>query len=303
MKRLLVASIFLLSCIKIYAQNEDCDYKGLSGQEYKISEDYKDYVTNSFEAYSDKEDWQQGDKSEYVSLRNNNFKVMETGVRTLSAEQAMRPFLDSYRYTYIYDKSRAFVADKSYRTKVLTDDCKIFYYEPSSKFVDFLDQIEFSNGKKLSFEDFRKFLGKAIFVKKIKTYSSYDKFEKRTTIRTEQYDDYLLRGYYAPQQKKLVFIQLYTDQVFFDNWAQISIAKDAFGGTHKVTRINGDADCSGSYGCRLTETIGIDISEQFLRSHMDGFELKLIGKKSRVINVSGEVIQSFLQELKNIRNQ
>ena len=53
----------------------------------------------------------------------------------------------------------------------------------------------------------------------------------------------------------------------------------------------------------MKETIGVDLSEQFLKKHKNGFEMKLSGKKTLVLAVSGDVVNAFLTELNKAKTQ
>lgn len=143
----------------------------------------------------------------------------------------------------------------------------------------------------------------ALIKKEINTNVDYDKFDKNYIIKTDYFNNYMIRGYYDAN-KKDKFIQIYTDIHFSGDWRFFDTAKDEYGDTHEVVRIDQKADCkprSYTSECFLTETIGISVSEKFLKENKNGFSMKIYGKKSIVLDISGDVIQSFLKEVDKLR--
>ncbi|MFX6759143.1 hypothetical protein ABTH30_19840, partial [Acinetobacter baumannii] len=67
---------------------------------------------------------------------------------------------------------------------------------------------------------------------------------------------------------------------------------------HEVVKIDRDADCSNRYmDCKLSEIVGVSLSEPFLRKNKNGFELKLKGQQDRIIKVPSDMVVSFLDGL------
>ena len=101
-----------------------------------------------------------------------------------------------------------------------------------------------------------------------------------------------IRGNFS--NKEVKFIQLYTNLYFIDKWGFVKNAVDTNGVYHDVTKISTDTSCSSS-GCTLTETIGIDLSLDFLKNNQNGFEIKAFGTREKIINVPSVMIKSFLK--------
>lgn len=293
----------LFTALSSFAHAEDsCDYQQLQSTEFQISEDFKKYVTNSFDAFPKRQDYMQGSIRDYQSLNNNNFKVLNTAVRTTPSQYYVTN--TKYRYYETNLNGAAYRLDKSYNTEVLTADCKKFYMDTGVTFKDVQYKLKRADGQPITQKDYFDLLGAAIEKQSIGATSSYDKFEKQVVIKTDYFDKYLIRGYYNPTTKKAEMIQLYVDLTFIGDWGSISAAKDTDAVAHNVTRIDQDADCKDKVlGCIMKETIGVDLSEQFLKKHKNGFEMKLSGKKTLVLAVSGDVVNAFLTELNKAKTQ
>jgi hypothetical protein len=90
---------------------------------------------------------------------------------------------------------------------------------------------------------------------------------------------------------------------FFDKWGFISNALDTDGVSHDVVKISSDTDCSHSdlLGCKLTETIGVALTEKFLNKYINGFEIKVYGTKEKIIKVSGEAVKGFVSGIEKAK--
>ena len=94
----------------------------------------------------------------------------------------------------------------------------------------------------------------------------YDKFTKVNAVTTPYLNNMAIRGNFS--NKEVKFIQLYTNLYFKNKWGFIKNAVDTNGSYHDVTKISTDTSCSNS-GCTLTETIGIDLSLDFLKKNQN----------------------------------
>ncbi|MFQ5346443.1 MAG: hypothetical protein ACE5ED_01195 [Rhodothalassiaceae bacterium] len=123
----------------------------------------------------------------------------------------------------------------------------------------------------------------------------YDKFVKSYDVSTPFYDNMLIRGSVDAKSNRIIYVQLYTDLVFFEEWGYIETSIDTDGNRHEVTQISSDVDCYSEFlGCELTEGIGITLSKDFLESHRNGFEIKAYGAQEKIITVPRQLIESFL---------
>lgn len=114
----------------------------------------------------------------------------------------------------------------------------------------------------------------------------------------------LVRGYYNAENGKTSSIQIYTDVLFFKDWGFIESAKDINGKSYTVTKIASNPKCEHldlGLGCQLTETLGINLTEDDLRSNTNGMEIKLYGAQTRVIVVPSEMINAFLDEIDKLK--
>lgn len=311
MKKILLA--LSVTAIATPALADECSYNDIQGTEYRISDKYANYVTNNFQVYPDVEDYKQGDKSLYVSLVTHPFKVTNTKVVTKESSRYDEPMFEGYRYSDVNLDGKAYFIDRHYNIEVTTSDCHKFYFDPA--YLDFKDfEYDFvrTDGASLTKQNYMKFLENALKKSDIQAKSEYDKFEKSYKVKTDYFDQYLIRGNFNEKTKKYDFVQLYLDTVQHVKPSEGSInmyqvAKDTDGNSHKVLTIDSSVDCSSSFastvGCTVKQPLGIDLTEDFLRKHKDGFELKLLATKPFVQEVSGDVVKAFLAETDILRNK
>lgn len=306
-------AFLVISSFSSIAFADECYYSDTEGVEYRVSDGKAKYIRNDFQAFPDIDgfDTKQRDLSSYDSLIKMPFKVTKTDARTADSLKYLG-FLSKHRFGDVVVDNKAYITDAYYNIQITTSDCKKFYYDPSRKSLKSL-QYDFirTDGKTITSKNYFDFLGKAVREAEIKTTSEYDKFEKKTLLKTDYFDRYLIRGMFDQTNKKSSFIQIYLDTTVLTkalaeerSWNNISVAKDTDGNSHQVVQISRKPDCSDTklFGCTLHETIGIDVSEQFLRKHKDGFELKMIGSNTFVKEINGDVVKSFLDEIDRLKN-
>ena len=309
MKKILLGFLLISGCSTI-AFADQCYYTDIDGVEYRVSHKYAKYVTNDFQAFPDEPGYKQNDLSDYVSLINLPFKVTRTDAVTLDS-LSHETFLSKYRFKDVIVNSKAYYTDAYYNIEVTTSDCKKFYYSPSRKDLKGL-QYNFirKDSKTITSKDYFDFLGESVSKADIKTTSEYDRFEKKTLLKTDYFDQYLIRGMFDQSKKKISSVQIYLDSIVLTkaletekSWNNIRLAKDTDANSHEVIQISNKADCADKmWGCTLYETIGIEVSEQFLRKHKDGFELKMIGDNTFIKEINGDVVQSFLNETDRLKS-
>lgn len=313
MKKILVilALIFGHSTVSFAQQ---CNYPEIEGTEYRVPSKFAKYVKNDFLAYPDRFLLDQGTLEDYTSLISNPFKVTKTNSVTHSSAD-YKGYLSKHRFKDVVLDGKAYHTDSYYNIEVTTSDCQKFYFDPSYKDLEKL-QYDFvrTDGQPITIKNYFDFLGNSVAKLDIKTTSEYDRFEKKSLVETEYFKQYLIRGYFDKSNNKINPIQIYLDTVAFSklegsdktrSWNNIRLAKDTDANSHEVTQISYNSDCKperiSTYGCVLDETIGINVSEQFLRKHKDGFELKLIGDHSFEKEISGDVVRSFLKEVDKLK--
>ena len=105
-----------------------------------------------------------------------------------------------------------------------------------------------------------------------------DDFADIATIKTEFQDKIMLRTWSDSNLKtKPKEFQIYVDLVFFGDWGHIDSARTRDGKKHSITKIGTDVDCGGSFGCYLTETVGVSLPISFLEKNKNGFDMKFYG--------------------------
>lgn len=279
-----------------------CAYDSIEGKSFRLNESFKPYVTNHFFFDPDKVRVRQLDKNHYEALRTQNFKVIETGVVTVEDIKSKQPYLSMYRYFEEEIGGNLYKRDKSFSTKVLTEDCTTYYLHGGTSIESLRYSIIASDGSKISDNDVLWLIGdKPLEKLTLKASIEFDRFEKMYKIATPFYNDRLIRGSVNANNHSVSYIQLYIDLIFFDKWGFINNAVDTDGKYHEVTKISMDTDCSNFdiVGCILTETVGISLYREFLEKHSDGFEIKVFGTKEKIVKVPGIMVKSFLSGLES----
>ena len=305
MKKLAIIALTLLAPIAAYAN--ECNYNTLSGTEYRITDKIKPYVLLDFMVNPDKDKFGSGQRNErkYQSLKDNAFKVLRTDYVTAESS-AYANRRASTRYKEVVNDGKAYTLDKYLNIELLTSDCVKYYHIPNGIKESFDSNFQKTDGSANTTQDFITFLGKSLQPAKIKSSTKYDDFDKQYEIKTDFFKDQMIRGYLDSKKENLSAVQVYMKVSFLDKWGFIETAKDKSGATHQVTTIDKEADCSGKslgLGCMLNETLGVTMNEDFLRKNTNGFELKLSGKQSKVVFVSGELVTAFLNELDSLKKK
>lgn len=279
-----------------------CVFSSIDSKSYKLSESGAKYVTNNF-FYNANSDRGQLNKEKYTSLRTQNFKILQTGMVTAKDMNKRKSYLSLWRYKEASIDDIPYIKDNAYSTKIVTEDCSIFYLSGAIPIFSILSAILNKDGSKINGSDVLKLVGDAPLKKKsFDPIIDYDKFTKSTKIRTPYFNDHFLRGTLYKNTKEIKSIQLYVNLIFFDNWGFVDTAVDTDSNTHKVVKIASNTDCSGM-SCKLTETIGVSLSEEFLRNNQDGFEIQCVGRRKQVVKVSGIMVKSFLNGIEKAKSR
>lgn len=311
MKLKYLSLAFVILGLSPTAFANQCNYESIGGVEYELTDLTKKYVTNNFIYNPNLEDYQQLDKSLYTSLVQNPFKVTKTDIITKSSKD-YEGFLSHHRYTDVDFNNKAYKMDGLYNIEVTTKDCKKFYYAPRYKsFDDFKTDLKRTDNLPVTSTNYTDFFKSSLIKPEIQTSQEYDKFEKKVKVRTDKFKNYFIRGNFDTTKNKYDFIQLYltfnkmpkTDKSAYGTY--IRTALDTDGNAHDVVMISSEIDdCKSEVlGCVITNDIGIDLTESFLRKYSDGFELKIMDSKPFVISVSKDVIQSFLNTTDDLKQK
>lgn len=272
--------------------SKNCSYSAISGNEYKLSELTKQYPSNKF-FFDASTDLGQLEKSSYADLVNGTFKVVDSGIMT--AHDTL--YASIYEPENITLNGVPYKKEKSLSTKLVTSSCTVFYLRGSETESNIRDSIVKSNGKAVDDNDVKTLIGdKTLSQVSFTATKKYDRFTKSSDIETEEFNGMLIRGL-QDKDGRLVFTQLYTDLTFTGDWGNINAAIDEDGKMHEIKKINTDADCSGSYGCKLTETVGVLLTKDFLIKHKNGFDIKFIGSLSKIVSVPKPMISAYLSAI------
>lgn len=308
----IVLSLFLLGSVSSTAIANVCDYSSIEGIEYKVKDRYAKYVKNDFKAFPDKEWISQGALEDYLPLIKNPFKVTDT-LAVTRASESYRTFLSDFRFKDIVVDGHAYYTDAYFNVEVTTSNCEKFYFDASGIDLDsFKYKFDRNDNKPITVKNYFDFLGGVLEPSEIEAKSKYDEFEGKTIVKTDYFDNYLIRGYYDSSKKKYDFIQVYIDLTSFTKSPNsteertfnfIRLAKDTDTKSHNVIQISHDVECTPNsiLGCSLKEAIAVDVDENFLRKHKNGFRLKLIGNYSVEEEIIGDVVKAFLDETDQLR--
>lgn len=292
--------------VKTVETSQSCSFDQISGKAYLIAPAFQNYVTNNFFYDSEIEKVWQLDKSKYSSLIHQRFKILQTGLVTQEDSKSQQPYLSTYRYSEDEIKGIPYIRDQAFSTKVVTEDCSIFYLSGRTTVNSLFSDIINLDGSKINDDDVLALYGALpLKIKSMDAAITYDRFEKRIKISKPYFNDMTIRGSIDAKTQVITFIQLYVDLTFFDKWGGISSAVDTDGERHEVVKISTDADCSNSdmFGCKLTETVGVTLNDVFLNRHRNGFEIKVFGSKESVIKVSSHMVEGFLIGLEEAKKR
>lgn len=300
---------FIFGCViylPLMAVANECNYGSNQGTEYVIQDQHKKYVLNNFMVNADRDKFGFGQRSErkYDSLKNQPFKVIKTDYVTAESKK-YESRSESERFKDIKIDDKVYKLDRSKNIELLTKDCQKYYYIPSGLKKSFTSIFSKTDSKEIITDDYLQFLGNSLKNLDVSASSKYDKFEKSYEVKTDYANNMLIRGYYNAENGKTSSVQIYTDVLFFKDWGFIESAKDINGKTYTVTKIASNPKCEHldlGLGCQLTETLGINLTEDDLRSNANGMEIKLYGAQTRVIIVPSEMINAFLSEIDKLKS-
>ncbi|MDA0125983.1 MULTISPECIES: hypothetical protein [Vibrio] len=129
-----------------------------------------------------------------------------------------------------------------------------------------------------------------------------DEFADSSTIKTEYQDRILLRTWSNGKLTRTPKVfQVYADLLFLNDWGHIRTARTKDGKVHELTRIDTDVDCSGSFGCSLTETVGVTLPLSMLEKNPNGFEIKFYGTREQVVSISSYHVKTLLAGISQIK--
>lgn len=280
--------------------NGTCGYQNISGNEYIISPRYAPYVMNDFFYDPNSEKLSQRETSKFSSLINSPFKIFKTGITTVDDLKNRQPFNDGYRYEEVNYNGVPYKRDKTFSTQIITSDCSIYYISGDNIAIALQTEILNKDRTKPHENDLKKFISPTSLQEiDLSASMHHDNFKKVTKFETPAFDNALIRGAIDDKNNNLLFIQLYVNLIFFNDWGNISSAYDTEGNLHKVVKIHTDVDCSNSsiLGCKLTETVGAELDKNFLINHKDGFEIKFSGSQDSVVKIPKKMVTSIINVL------
>ena len=279
--------------------SKTCSYDKIQGKSFKYTGEME-YIDLYFK-YDPNVEFEPNIPINYNSIKFNNFKILQTGLITeYNIKHNREPMFANFRYNEDIIGEYAYKYDSGYSTKIVTADCKIYYLN-KEKISEYKKDIKNSDNTELNGQDLLDIIGEKP-LKKLEFESdiTYDKFTKVNAVTTPYLNNMAIRGNFS--NKEVKFIQLYTNLYFIDKWGFVKNAVDTNGVYHDVTKISTDTSCSNT-GCTLTETIGIDLSLDFLKNNQNGFEIKAFGTREKIINVPSVMIKSFLKAAEIAKNK
>jgi hypothetical protein len=192
-------------------QNGDsktCSYDKIQGKSFKYAGDME-YVDLYFR-YSPNTEFEPKIPINYNSIKFNKFKVLETGLVTEhNIKYNREPMFANFRYNEDIIGEYAYKYDSGYSTKVVTEDCKIYYLN-QGKISEYKKDIKNSDNTELKGQDLLDIIGEKPLKKlEFESEIKYDKFTKTNSITTPLLNNMALRGSFL--NKDVVFIQLYSN--------------------------------------------------------------------------------------------
>lgn len=295
---LIAISIMLCGCIpstnlskssKYMSPSKVCNFDSIPGLTFKLTTStpkFSLYVHTSPDKYS---------RANFMSRYTQN-ALRGKLIKIVSFEQQHDRYnlLDEYELFLANGKKHILINGLF---KGITQDCYIVYLEASGVLNNELltkpNSLPLDGNDKLSiaknFND---------LIEKLDVSIDEDEFEGNKWIKTPNIDDTFLRALIDLRSNKLVFIQIYSTTSHYAEWAHLDRAKDKQQKSFELVKIDHDVDCSGSLGCIMYETIGINISLNYLKSHHDGIEIQASGRKGKsLIYVPAKSINLMIKAL------
>jgi hypothetical protein len=296
---IILISIIITGCASPtrYSHNDSglCQYDEIASTEFKISNGYAPslFFFDGHHATSG-----HLEISNYASIESNPFKIVKTGlsiseIRELKFQGYERKIEEEINGEYFY-------RDGSEASMVVTKDCFVFYMD-GRRSSDYMRRyIVKAGGGSINSKDLLEIYGPNTITKiNMNPTVSQDEFDKTYTVKTPYINNTMIRAGVSKDKRTIKYAQVYANLTFKDEWGFIKYSKDMNGKNHKITKISTNTDCKG--GCKLTETIGIDVDDSFLRKNKKGFKIKVYGTKSMVVEVPAEMVRSYLTGIDMIK--
>lgn len=303
----------LLMCAGGYCANEEpeklldtggqCAFNAVPGKEFKVAKGYELFAKQSSMFDKGRKRIYQTPESSFNALLQQNFKIVSVDAETVETENAKQSVLGP-EYRDVEINKKPFKLDLSYSTKVVTQDCSLFYISMVPR--DLTKTLVFSDGRAILGADAASFYGsRSLSAVSITPEVTFDKFENLFKVVTPEFDGLILRGSVVKNSGEEVALQIYTTVGFKEDWAHINRAYSETGEELSVTNIKSTPDCDAfslGFPCTLEETIGINVSRKFLEKHRSGVEMKLSGRQSAVIYIPGILIEALLVGLNQAKS-
>jgi hypothetical protein len=135
----------------------------------------------------------------------------------------------------------------------------------------------------------------------VMTRATHDEYKKTTSFKgvNASRDNYLvLRGWRDDRTKSTEF-QVYITSYYSGQWRFYSEAYDSEGNRLDFVSIDQHVASCGSYSCRYSETIGLNVSRQYLEDHRTtGIRFKVSGKAGEFTDfLPAAYIKGFLDSV------
>ena len=173
---------------------------------------------------------------------------------------------------------------------VFLTGCASFPKTPETT-SDFANRVQVSDSK---FDSNIKFSG----------HTMSSDFLNGSVLCPYDWERYFLRGWKNKKNRNLTH-QLYFSIDYYDgDWRHYNSASFDNGEQADITRIDQDVSCGsggGICGCRYTEQVGLDLSDQFLKSKAkEGFTIRFNSKDStnNFVNITPNYISGYLSVAK-----
>ncbi|MGF1694011.1 hypothetical protein [Photobacterium kagoshimensis] len=265
--------------------NNKCSYDNLNSNEFVYTGDPK-YFSIYFESdrgYLGKSnigEQLQGKKFKFSGINKPNDKIFNKYTKIMN--------INGIDYQF----------DSNVKTAVMFEDCiSALWFKGHVNYNEIKELKSFKkiNGSSFSENDLAFTYGiNNVKRAKHEALIDIDDFANTATIKTKYQDGILLRAWSNNKltQKPKDF-QLYVDLKFSGDWGHVKTARTKDGTIYNLTKIDTNADCSGTFGCILTETVGVTLPISLLKTNQNGFDVKFYGTKNKVITVSSYHIKSL----------
>lgn len=279
-------------------QAPKCHYQSIKSPQYHIDPHETTMLKAAFYYDASTIKSRQGFDKFYIQLKSQPFKVFTQGIQT--AED--RSHIHGHgRYQHLTLDGIAYLRDKAYSTQVITQDCTLYYLSGDVPLRFVHEMVKTADDQTLSKNAIiTQLYGKNVLKPLTLTAQiNEDKAHQLWILETPYNNHQQLMARVKQPTHRVDAVVLMADLHFLDSFGKVTEAIDQNQQVHPLQHTNLQARCFIE-GCQLTESVAIQLSEDFLKHHRHGFSLRLRGEKEKTVTVSKNMVEGLLEGLQKL---